>query len=424
MSNASKGKQLAAAIIGNLLEWYDFLVYGFVASVIAKLFFPAETESTALLLTFATFGVGFFARPIGGLAFSYYADVRGRKSALTVIIAMMTIGVALIAFAPTYAAIGIAAPFLILLGRVLQGLSSGGEFSSATAFIIEHAPPEKKGLYGAWQMAGQGLAVLLAGLVGTAVTRGLSAEALNAWGWRIPFIIGLLIGPVGYYIRKNLEETPEFEQNRATGQQPSISDLFVNHWRSILIGIGILAGAASTNYTLIVFLPTYAVRTLGFELSVALPATILSGVTLTLGALFFGYLSDRIGRKPIMLLALIGFLVTVYPFFRWLNASPTFETLMIVQFVFALLLAIYWGPFSAVMADLFPVHIRSTGMAVAYNMGVLLFGGFAPMIVVWLVGVTGSPLAPSYYVTMGLVIALVAVVSLPARFARSALKSR
>lgn len=420
MAKTPKNKQLAAAIIGNLLEWYDFLVYGFVASVIARLFFPAESEATALLLTFATFGIGFFVRPIGGLIFSYYADVRGRKSALTVIISMMTVGIAMIAFAPTYASIGIAAPILILLARVLQGLSSGGEFSSATAFIIEHAPAEKKGLYGAWQMAGQGMAVLLAGLVGTAVTSGLSAEALDSWGWRLPFILGLLIGPVGYYIRKNLDETPEFEESRASGQKPSMKDLFVNHWSSIAIGIGILAGAASTNYTLIVFLPTYAVRTLGMDLSVALPAAILSGVTLTVGALLFGLLSDRIGRKPIMIFSLIGFIVTVYPFFRWLNDSPSFQTLMIVQFVFALLLAIYWGPFSAVMADLFPVHIRSTGMAVAYNVGVLLFGGFAPMIVVWLVGVTGDPLAPSYYVMAGLAIALVAVAAIPARAARNA----
>jgi MFS transporter, MHS family, proline/betaine transporter len=412
MATVSKRNQLVAAIIGNLLEWYDFLVYGFVASTIARLFFPAQTPTAGLLLTFMTFGAGFFARPIGGLLLSYCADRYGRKPVLTVIIGMMTAGVALIAFAPTYASIGIAAPLMILLGRVVQGLSSGGEFSSATAFLIEHAPPEKKGLYGAWQMASQGLAILLAGLVGTAVTKSLTPEQLDLWGWRVPFIVGLLIGPVGLYIRRNLDETPEFEQAVLAGQRASLRELFSRHWDAIVVGICMLGGAAATTYTLIVFLPTYAVRTLHLDLSIVMPASIVSGVTLTLGPLAFGALSDRVGRRIILIAGLAGLVVTIYPCFVWLNDAPSFGRLMVVQFVFALLLSIYWGPFGAVMCDLFPVRMRSTGMAMAYNLGVLLFGGFAPAIVVWMTEAFATNLAPAYYVTAGVSISLIALVAM------------
>src|SRR6185312_17259802 len=209
-------KQIVAAVIGNALEWYDFVVYGFLTVIISRLFFPAESEYASLLLTMATFGVGFFMRPVGGIVLGMYADRKGRKAALQLIIGLMTLAMAMIAFAPPYAAIGIAAPLIILLARLLQGFSTGGEFASATSFLVESAPPNRRGFYGSLQMVGQSLAALSGAVAGTLITRGLGPEQIDSWGWRVPFLFGLIIGPVGLYIRRYLEETDAFLDSRHT----------------------------------------------------------------------------------------------------------------------------------------------------------------------------------------------------------------
>ncbi|MBM3625947.1 MAG: MFS transporter, partial [Alphaproteobacteria bacterium] len=204
-------KQIAAAVVGNALEWYDFVVYGFFASVLAQAFFPSGDDTAALLLALATFGAGFCTRPLGGLFFGFYADCKGRKAALQLIMFVMTTAVAVIAFAPTYAAIGVYAPMLVVIGRLLQGFATGGEFASSTAYLIEVAPAGRRGFYGSLQMVGQGLSILLGTFVGIIVATIFSAEALNDWAWRLPFVAGLLIGPVGVYVRRHLDETPAFE---------------------------------------------------------------------------------------------------------------------------------------------------------------------------------------------------------------------
>jgi MHS family proline/betaine transporter-like MFS transporter len=217
--SAPKTLQIAAAVIGNALEWYDFIVFGFLTVVISRLFFPADTQYASLLLTTATFGVGFFMRPVGGILIGIYADRKGRKAALSLIIGLMTVAIAMIAFAPTYTAIGVGAPLIMVLARLLQGFATGGEFASATSFLIESAPADRRGFYGSWQMVGQGVALLLGALVSTAVTRGLSPEALDGWGWRVPFLLGLVIGPVGLYIRRHLKETAAFIEASEAAKQ-------------------------------------------------------------------------------------------------------------------------------------------------------------------------------------------------------------
>src|SRR3954469_8900418 len=207
-------RQIIAAVIGNALEWYDFVVYGFLTIIIARLFFREQSEYSSLLLTMATFGVGFFMRPVGGIVLGMYADRKGRKAALQMIIGLMTVAMAMIAFAPPYAAIGIAAPSIILLARLLQGFSTGGEFASATAFLVESAPPNRRGFYGSLQMVGQSLAALTGAVAGTLITRGLDTQQIDSWGWRLPFLFGLIIGPVGLYIRRYLEETDAFLDSR------------------------------------------------------------------------------------------------------------------------------------------------------------------------------------------------------------------
>lgn len=210
-------RQILAAVIGNALEWYDFVVYGFLTVIISRLFFPTDSEYASLLLTMATFGVGFFMRPVGGILIGMYADRRGRKAALQLIILLMTISIAMIAFAPTHAAIGAAAPVLIVVARLLQGVATGGEFASATSFLVESAPAGRRGFYGSLQMVGQSLAALTGAAAGMLITQGLTPEQIDSWGWRVPFIFGLLIGPVGLYIRRHLSETrPSSRLDRRT----------------------------------------------------------------------------------------------------------------------------------------------------------------------------------------------------------------
>jgi MFS transporter, MHS family, proline/betaine transporter len=251
-----KPLQVAAAVIGNALEWYDFIIFGFLTVVIARLFFPAESQYASLLLTTATFGVGFFMRPVGGILLGLYADHKGRKAALLLIIVLMTAAIAMIGFAPTYAAIGVAAPLIIVLARLLQGFATGGEFASATSFLIESAPAHRRGFYGSWQMVGQGLAVLIGALLGALITRNLAAETLDTWGWRIPFLLGLVIGPVGLFIRRHLQETEAFLEARgAAAVKQSFGTMLAAHVKEVAACMGIIT---SGNYLVLRHLALHA----------------------------------------------------------------------------------------------------------------------------------------------------------------------
>src|SRR5882672_12277931 len=248
---APRIKQIAAAVIGNALEWYDFVVYGFLTVIIARLFFPAQSEYASLLLTMATFGVGFFMRPVGGIVLGMYADRKGRKAALQLIIALMTLSMAMIAFAPPYAAIGVAAPLLILLARLLQGFATGGEFASATSFLVESAPAHRRGFYGSLQMVGQSLAALSGAVAGALITRGLAPEQIDAWGWRLPFLFGLIIGPVGLYIRRYLEETEAFMESRARAVQNPLRTVIAQNWRGLAVTFGLVICGTISYYVVL-----------------------------------------------------------------------------------------------------------------------------------------------------------------------------
>lgn len=406
-------KQIAAAVIGNALEWYDFVVYGFLTVIISRLFFPAESEYASLLLTTATFGVGFFMRPVGGILLGMYADRKGRKAALQLIIGLMTVSMAIIAFAPPYSAIGIAAPLLMVLARLLQGLATGGEFASATSFLVEAAPAHQRGFYGSLQMVGQSLAALGGALSGVLVTRGFTPEQLDSWGWRLPFIFGLLIGPVGLYIRRHLEETDAFLEARSKRQTQAVGALISDHLHSILVTFGLTICGTISYYVILVYMPTFANKQLNIPLNEAFIAQVIGLICMTIVIPLCGALSDRIGRKPVLIAAPIAYLLLLYPFFTWIHANPSFLHLALMQSVLCCVTGAFSGPISTAVAEQFPVAVRSTGLAVAYNMAVMLFGGFAQFIVTWLVETTGSPIAPAYYVMFGAVIGLVAAVSLP-----------
>jgi len=414
--SAPKPYQIAAAVIGNALEWYDFIVFGFFAVIISRLFFPTDSQYASLLFTTATFGVGFFMRPVGGILIGIYADRQGRKAALLVVIASMTVAIALIAFAPTYAAIGIGAPLIIVVARLLQGFSAGGEFASATAFLIESAPAGRRGFYGSWQMVGQGLAVLIGAILGAVLTKTLSPEAIDGWGWRIPFLFGLVIGPVGLYIRSSLAETQAFLQSdQASQSRPAGGRVLASHIKQILVCFGIVVSGTISFYVILVYIPTFARTQLELPLDQAFLAQAI-GLTCEVALIpICGALSDRIGRKPVMIASLLLSLLVTYPLFVWVSSSPSFSSLLVMQVVLCSLFGIGNGPVSTALGEQFPTRVRSTALAIGYNVAVMLFGGFAQFFVTWLIHATGTPIAPAFYLMFGSAVGLFAVLFLTER---------
>ncbi|KVP35744.1 MFS transporter [Burkholderia ubonensis] len=412
---AKMRRLILAASIGNALEWFDLIVYGFFAVTIAKLFFPATSEATSLLLTLGTFGLSYLIRPIGGLVLGAYADRAGRKASLLLSIGMMMGGTLLIATMPTYASIGLLAPLGIMLSRLMQGFSAGGEFASSTAFLVEHAP-QRRGFMSSWQFASQGLATLLASGFGALLTGTLTPAQLESWGWRVPFLFGLAIGPVGLYIRRYVDEGVEF-RTQARSEAP-VRALFAGQKTRVLLAIGVLVISTAVNY-MVLYMPTYAIKQLGLPASTGFAATLATGFILTLFTPLVGHWSDRAGRIRVMTAAALLMLVTVWPTFAWLTRYASFSTILAALIWIGLLKAMYCGALPALMAELFPAQTRATGLAVSYNTGVTLFGGFAPFVITWLISATGNRLSPALYL-MGC-----ALLSLAALFvARTRLRMR
>lgn len=391
--------------VGNALEWFDFLVYGYFASIIAKQFFPTHDEWLSTLLAIATFSISFLMRPLGAVVLGIYGDRKGRKAALTLAIALMMVGTFTMAVMPSYAVIGIAAPVLVLLARLVQGFAVGGEFGSATAFMVEHST-SRRGYYASWQFASQGLAAITAAAFGSLLTAWLPAESLTSWGWRVPFVFGLLVGPVGYYIRLHLDETPEFvaaQRERANAvkadskvEQKGVS--FSNQWVNLILAIGIVAQSTVGVYVLQLYMPMYAVKQLHMAAAASFGVVVLNGGLQFLLSPVMGALSDRIGRIRIMLTTSVLMGVLIYPMFALLERHPTIGWLLLLQAMAGIFKAAYSGPMPALMSEIFPTQVRSTGLSIAYSIGVTIFGGFAPTIVETFIHLTGDKLAPSYYV--------------------------
>ncbi|VVE39889.1 Proline/betaine transporter [Pandoraea pneumonica] len=403
-------RAIAAATIGNALEWFDLVVYGFFAVTISRLFFPAGDGTVSLLLTLGTFGVSFFMRPLGAIVLGVYADKAGRKAALTLSITLMMIGTLLIAVMPTYASIGVLAPVGLVFARMIQGFSAGGEFGSSTAFLAEQNPA-RRGFFASWQASSQGMTTLLASVFGAVLTSQLSDAQMQSWGWRIPFLFGLMIGPVAYYIRTHMDETPEFQAVETT--QSPLADTFANQKERLLLAIGVVILATVSAY-LILFMPTYAVKQLGVSASTVFTAIIATGVIQTVGAPIVGHLSDKHGRTGLMLGAAVLFLLLSWPAFYLLDMHSTFGVMIAVQVGIGIVTVIYYGGMPALLSELFPTQIRTTGMSIAYNLAVTIFGGFAPFIITWLIQVSGSKLAPSFYLMGAAVLSMAALLRIRA----------
>ncbi|SDV48067.1 MFS transporter [Chitinasiproducens palmae] len=395
ISPGTRRHAVVATLIGNALEWFDFTVYSFFAVVIARKFFPSGSELTSLLLAVATFGVGFFMRPVGGIVLGIYGDKAGRKAALSLTVLLMALGTAMIGLAPTYETIGLGAPMIIVVARLLQGFSAGGEMGGATAFLTEYAPAGKRTFYSSWIQASIGLAVVLGALTGSIVTNMLSPAALDSWGWRVPFLLGIVIGPIGFYIRNRVDETPAFKQ--AEKVKSPLAEIARRYPRQTFASFAMVILWTVCTYVLLFYTPTYAVKVLKMSASDGFAAGIVGGAALTICSPIIGALADRLGRKVFLSGAAIVIFATAYPMFAYINAHPSGGALMLFQLYFGVLIAAYTGPILAAFATLFPSNVLSTGLSVAYNLAVTLFGGFAPFFMTWLIASTGNTLAPSFY---------------------------
>jgi len=401
-------RAIVAAAIGNGLEIYDFTVYSFFAATIGKLFFPSSSPLASLLLSFATFGAGFVMRPLGAVLIGSLADRRGRKTALTLTIALMTAGTALIAFTPPHASIGVTATVLVVLGRLLQGLSAGGEVGAASALLLESASKRNRCFLVSWQAATQGGAALLGALTGAAVSALLSPEAMHDWGWRLPFLLGLLIAPVGMYIRRHLQETHE------GGQHGGIGAVFREHGRTLLLGMLLMTGSTSSMYIMVFYMPTYLVNTLHMPPVTAFLAACMAGLAMLVVAPLFGLLADRLPRrKPLLFAGGLASLALVYPNFMLLSSGPALPITMALIGGAVALMSVGSGAGAALMMEALPRHHRATGMSVMYSLGVTVFGGFAPLIVTWLIAATGSSMAPAWYLLASACISLSALALFP-----------
>ena len=403
---------IIAASLGNALEFYEILVYGYFAVIISKVFFPAADEALSLLVTFGTFGASFLARPVGAIFLGAYGDRKGRKAALTLSILLMTIGTALMTVMPSYGTLGILSPILVIAARLLQGFSVGGEFASSTAFLVEHRP-DRAGFFASWQWASQGLAALIATGFGLLLTNTMSAADLQSWGWRIPFAFGLLIGPVGYYVRSRMSETPEFLD--AGAARAPLRELLVGQWDRLLLTTGAVIASTSSQY-MIVFMPAYAIKELHLPQSVGFAAALLAAALQSVVVPFVGLLVDKVGQIPIMIGAAVLFAVTAYPAFVLLGANASLLVLVLMVCWLGLLKSFYSGALPSLMAKVFPTSTRVSGMSLSYNIAVAVFGGFAPFFAQSLIDVTGSKLAPSYYVIATALLSLAALIALRRRF--------
>jgi MHS family proline/betaine transporter-like MFS transporter len=399
---------IGAAVVGNVLEWYDFAVYGYLATIIAKTFFPSSDEIGALLATFAAFGVGFVARPVGGIVIGRIGDVRGRKAALVLTIFMMAIGTVGIGLIPSRTSIGIFAPVLLVICRLMQGFSAGGEWGGSTAFIVEWAPPGRRGFFGSFQQASVAVGLLLGSGVAASFSTGLSAEQMESWGWRLPFLLGAILMPVGIFMRRNIGETPAFEA--AKRQAPVETGPAPLALAAKAFGFTILWTVAY--YVMLSYMPTFTQKYAGLSRTAALWSNTIGLFFLVIAVPARGALSDRIGRKPLLLACCLAFIVTSYPLFSLIATGAGFATVVGVQILFGLMIALFSGAGPAAIAEIFPTNSRSTWMSTGYSLATAIFGGFAPYTATWLIEKTGSPVSPTYYLIAAAVVSALVIAGL------------
>jgi len=406
---------IVAATIGNVFEWFDFVVYGFFAVTLAEVFFPTGNSTVSLLVTFGAFGLAYLVRPLGAIVVGGYTDRAGRKNGLMLSIALMMIGTTMMAITPGYATIGLAAPIIITIARLLQGFSVGGEYGSAVTFLGEHGG-RRRGFSASWQFATGGMITVLASLFGVTLTTLLTHQQLVDWGWRIPYFFGLLLGPAGLYIRAKVAETPEFLEADKPPTIP-LSDLLRRHPLPVLLALGISI-ISNASFYLLLYIPTYGVKQLHLPAYTGFVATLVGGVILAIGCPLAGHWSDKIARPLIMVIMCSLFVLTAYPSFYLMVAFPSLAACIIAVGWLNLVKAGYSGVLPSLMAEQFPVDTRAIGVSLGYSISVTIFGGFAPFIATWLIARTGDPLSPSYYLMFTALLSLVSLIAIRWRTAQ------
>ncbi|MBN8941861.1 MAG: MFS transporter [Rhizobiales bacterium] len=409
MAPKARRKQLIGASIGNVLEAYDFIVYAFLATAIARNFFPSDSELAGLLASFGAFGVGFLARPLGALIIGRIGDKKGRKTVLMITIFGMALGTIGIGILPGYATMGIYAPVLLVLLRLIQGLSMGGEWGGATAFIVESAASGKRGLFSSIGQASFAAAYLLGSTVVAIVTASFTAEQVTDWAWRIPFLIGGMLLPVGIYLRRALEETPVFAAAKTEATSPDLAVSSAVAMVSKAFGFTILWTVSY--YIMLSYMPTFLTRYAGLTQTQALTCNAIAIFVLVLATPLFGALSDKVGRKPLLLIGCLAFIALPYPLFALMLSKPGFAAILAILIVFNVFVGALSGAAPAALAELFPTRARTTLMSIGYSTSAAIFGGFAPFIATSLISMTGSPISPVYYLVAAGVASGIAVLT-------------
>ncbi|MDB5979015.1 MAG: transporter [Pseudomonas sp.] len=398
-----------AAAIGNGLATYDFTIYSFSAVIIGKLFFPSDSALASLLMSLLTFGAGFAMRPVGALVIGNLADRKGRKAGLTLSIVLMTLATSIIAFAPTYDSIGVAAMLLMVLARLLQGFAAGGEIGVSSVVLMELAARGRRCYVVSWRPASQAASALVGALVGACTTAMMSTEALHQWGWRIPFILGMLIGPVGWYLRRRMEDVPMKNPRR-----PSFKTMLMQRPRTLGLGILLMAAPTAGIYLLVYYMPIYLVGTLHMPAMTSLLSACFSSALVFICVPLLARVADRHRlRKSIQYVTLISSIVLVYPVFLLLTHGIGEPLSLLVIVSYSALLLGSNAVTTVMLLEAFPRHHRATGTAMIYSVGTTIFGGFCPFIVAWLMGVTGNPMAPAWYLLAALCLSLFALFRFP-----------
>lgn len=393
---------------GNFLEQYDFFLFGFYATYIAAKFFHSENEYVSLMMTFTVFAAGFLMRPLGAIFLGSYVDRVGRRKGLIVTLGLMALGTILITFVPSYDRIGIMAPILVVLGRLLQGFSAGVEMGGVSVYLAEIATDKNRGFITSWQSGSQQIAVVFAAILGFGLNHILTAEQVGDWGWRIPFLIGCLIIPLIFFLRRNLEETEAFKAQKTHPSKQEIFQTMVSNWRIVLAGMLMSAMTTTTFYFITVYTPVYAKRALNMSTSDSLLAAVVVGLSNFIWLPIGGAISDRIGRKPVLVGISILAIFTAFPALNWLVNHTTFTNLLIVLLYFSFFFGMYNGSMVATLAESMPPRVRTVGFSLAFSLATALFGGVTPMMSTYLIERTGDSSMPALWLMFAATCSLLA----------------
>jgi MFS family permease len=422
-------RHIVAATIGNALEFYDFITYAFFAIQIGHTFFPQTGAYASLMLSLATFGAGFITRPIGGIVIGAYSDRVGRRPAMMLSFMLMGSAIIVMALIPSYAEIGIAAPILAVIARMVQGFSLGGEVGPTTAYLLESAPAKSRGLAVSWQAASQGVAALTASLVGFGLAATLSSAALSSYGWRIAFLFGAVTLPFGLWIRRNVPETLHQPETHTVSASKAVGAVAVlrENMRVIVLGLVVLASGTIGTYVFN-YLATFAQGTLKMSATAAFAGSVALNAVTVVTVLFGGWLSDRIGRRPVMIVPRLAVLVLLLPVFYWVVDSRSALALIVGPSLVSAIGAVSGGAFYAALSESLPKRVRGSAFATIYAFSIAIFGGSTQLVITWLIHVTGNPMAPAYYLFAAYLAGTVAIAlileSAPSRLVPKAVLAR